>query len=157
MKTKIKRHSRSVISVILALSMLVSCMMVGLIATDAAKTNEQSAVGAKADENSEAVGAKADSDSVGDATDYYWNYQQDMPSSNYSASNHQALTQSSLATNKYYYISTLNTSSTYGMYMTYGGYDQNDKHYKPKSDFTAESNAAYKLSDKGVNNNYGNL
>ena len=45
MKTKIKRHSRSVLSVILALSMLVSCMMVGLIATDAAKVTKDSAVG----------------------------------------------------------------------------------------------------------------
>ena len=37
MKTKIKRHSRVILSVVLALSMLVSCMTVGLIATDAAK------------------------------------------------------------------------------------------------------------------------
>ncbi|MBQ7744678.1 MAG: hypothetical protein IJT85_03790 [Ruminococcus sp.] len=45
MKTKIKRHSRAVISVILAISMLVSCMMVGLIATDAAKVTGDEAVG----------------------------------------------------------------------------------------------------------------
>ena len=146
MKTKIKRHSRSVLSVVLALCMLVSCMTVGIIATDAAKISG----------NTEAVGAQTDSESVGGATDYYWNYQKDMPSSNYSAGNHQALTKSSKATNKYYYIATLDTSSTYGMYMSYGGYGQNDKHYKPNSDFDAESNAAYKLSDKGVNNNYGN-
>lgn len=42
MKSKIKRHSRSVLSVILAISMLVSCMMVGLIATDAAKADGES-------------------------------------------------------------------------------------------------------------------
>ena len=36
MKTKIKRHSRSVLSVVLAVCMLVSCMTVGIIATDAA-------------------------------------------------------------------------------------------------------------------------
>jgi len=42
MKTKIKRHGRSVISVILAISMLVSCMMVGIIATDAAYDNSDS-------------------------------------------------------------------------------------------------------------------
>lgn len=46
MKTKIKRHGRSVISVILAISMLVSCMMVGLIATDAAKVTGDEEVGA---------------------------------------------------------------------------------------------------------------
>ena len=135
MKTQIKRLSKSTLAVILSVCLLVSCMTVGIIATDAAKD---------------------DSESVGDATDYYWNYQKDMPSGNYSAGNHQALTQSSKATNKYYYIATLDTSSTYGMYMSYGGYGQNDKHYKPSSDFDAESNAAYKLTDKGVNNNYGN-
>ena len=59
MKTKIKRHSRSVISVILAVCMLVSCMMVGLIATDAAKLSAD-----------KAVGASVDTDSVG-ATTYY--------------------------------------------------------------------------------------
>ena len=144
MKSKIKRHSRSVLAVILTLSMLVSCMMVGLIATDAARVTD-----------SGTVGATADDESVGGATDYYWNYQKDMPSGNYYASNNQVLTQSSKATNMYYYIATLDTSSTYGMYMSYGGCGQNDKHYKPNSTFTAESNAAYKLSDKG-NNNYGN-
>lgn len=42
MKTKIKRHSRSVLSVVLAISMLVSCMTVGIIATDAAKDDSES-------------------------------------------------------------------------------------------------------------------
>ena len=45
MKTKIKRHSRSVISVILAVCMIISCMTVGIIATDAAKVDRDSAVG----------------------------------------------------------------------------------------------------------------
>ena len=40
MKTKIKRHSRSVISVLLSVCMLISCMTVGLIATDAAKVTD---------------------------------------------------------------------------------------------------------------------
>ena len=57
MKTKIKRHSRSVLSVILAISMLISCMMVGIIATDAAKVADSDT----------AIGAKADSESVGTA------------------------------------------------------------------------------------------
>lgn len=64
MKTKIKRHSRAVISVILAISMLVSCMMVGLIATDAARVTD-SAVGAKTDDTEEAVGAKDEGETVG--------------------------------------------------------------------------------------------
>ncbi len=42
MKTKIKRHSRSVLAVILTLCMLVSCMTVGIIATDAAKVQSES-------------------------------------------------------------------------------------------------------------------
>lgn len=41
MKTKIKRHSRSVLAVILTLCMLVSCMTVGLIATDAARVDSE--------------------------------------------------------------------------------------------------------------------
>ena len=101
MKTKIKRHSRSVLSVVLTLCMLVSCMTVGLVTTDAAKVDGGSAaVGAAADEavaaaidsqpaqeegaaldtdeaddvsaaNSSAVGAKVDSESVGAANVYH--------------------------------------------------------------------------------------
>ena len=101
MKTKIKRHSRSVLSVVLTLCMLVSCMTVGLVTTDAAKVDGGSAaVGAAADEavaaaidsqpaqeegaaldtdeaddvsaaNSSAVGAKSDSESVGAADVYH--------------------------------------------------------------------------------------
>lgn len=41
MKTKIKRHYRSVLSVVLAVCMLVSCMTVGLIATDAARDKSE--------------------------------------------------------------------------------------------------------------------
>lgn len=41
MKTKIKRHSRSVLSVVLALCMLVSCMTAGMIMTDAAKVDDE--------------------------------------------------------------------------------------------------------------------
>lgn len=57
MKTKIKRHSRSVLSVILAVCMLVTCFTVGLVATDAAKA-ESSSTGAQVD--SESVGAIGD-------------------------------------------------------------------------------------------------
>ena len=45
MKSKIKRHSRSVMSVILAISLLISSMMVGLIATDAARIDDDESVG----------------------------------------------------------------------------------------------------------------
>ena len=45
MKTKIKRHSRSVLSVVLALCMLLSCMTAGMIMTDAAKVTDDEAVG----------------------------------------------------------------------------------------------------------------
>lgn len=45
MKSKIKRHSRSVMAVVLAISMLISTMMVGLIATDAARVKADESVG----------------------------------------------------------------------------------------------------------------
>ena len=45
MKTKIKRHYRSVVSVLLSVCMLVSCMTVGLIATDAAQVTGDESVG----------------------------------------------------------------------------------------------------------------
>lgn len=54
MKSQIKRFSKSTLSVILSLCMLVSCMTVGLIATDAAQTVAER-VGAV--DNSESVGA----------------------------------------------------------------------------------------------------
>ena len=45
MKTKIKRHYRSAISVLLSVCMLVSCVAVGLIGTDAAKVDNYNPVG----------------------------------------------------------------------------------------------------------------
>ena len=45
MKQKIKRHYRSAISILLTICMLISCMTVGLIATDAAKVTEDEVVG----------------------------------------------------------------------------------------------------------------
>ena len=81
MKTKIKRHSRAVLSIVLTLCMIVSCMTVGMIATDAAKTADER-VGAVDDSESvgaaddgESVGAVDDSDSVGAniSTVYFFN------------------------------------------------------------------------------------
>lgn len=79
MKAKIKRHSRSALSVLLSLCMLVSCMTVGLIGTDAAQTldaigasADEASVGAdldKAEDGEESVGAAVDDDeSVGDSS-----------------------------------------------------------------------------------------
>ena len=45
MKTKIIRHYRSAISILLTICMLISCMTVGIIATDAAKVDVESTVG----------------------------------------------------------------------------------------------------------------
>ena len=61
MKSKIKCHSRSVMAVVLAISMLISTMMVGLIATDAARVAEINTAGAA---NDDMVGA-TDDDPVG--------------------------------------------------------------------------------------------
>lgn len=56
MKSKIKCHSRSVMAVVLAISMLISTMMVGLIATDAARVAEGNTVGATSDNDSVGTG-----------------------------------------------------------------------------------------------------
>ena len=45
MKTKIRRHYRSAVSVLLSVCMLISCMTVGLIATDAARVSDEESVG----------------------------------------------------------------------------------------------------------------
>ena len=55
MKKRIIHLSKSTVSVILTLCMLVSCVTVGLIATDAAQLTDSQAVGANAE--SESVGA----------------------------------------------------------------------------------------------------
>ncbi|MDO4893444.1 MAG: hypothetical protein Q3989_09105, partial [Eubacteriales bacterium] len=72
MKSKIKRHSRSVLAVILTLSMLVSCMMVGLIATDAARVTDSGTVGAKVD--GEAVGSAETYTVYFDNSVYNWSH-----------------------------------------------------------------------------------
>ncbi len=46
MRQKVKRYSRSAISILLTLCMIMSCMTVGIIATDAAKVSADEAVGA---------------------------------------------------------------------------------------------------------------
>lgn len=80
MKSIIKRNSRSVISILLSVCMLVSCMTVGLVMTDAAQTSQQSATGARAttdetgaminNDTANGKGAAAESGSTGaSATD----------------------------------------------------------------------------------------
>lgn len=71
MKTQIKRFSKSTLAVVLTLCMLVSCMTVGIIATDAAKVSDSGAVGAKIDDNDSSVGAKVEDDEAVGATTYY--------------------------------------------------------------------------------------
>ena len=88
MKTKIKRHSHSVLSVVLAVCMVISCITVGLVATDAAKITADETVGAATDtepvsatDNGDssvsgkpddgALGANTDEDSPVGATSYY--------------------------------------------------------------------------------------
>lgn len=62
MKKRIKHLSKSTVSVILTLCMLVSCVTVGLIATDAAQLTGENRVGAAAPEDSSVAA------SVGDTT-----------------------------------------------------------------------------------------
>lgn len=53
MKTQIKRFSKSTLAVVLSICMLISCMTVGLIATDAAKVASESSVSGNLGENHE--------------------------------------------------------------------------------------------------------
>ena len=78
MKAKIKRHSRSALSVLLSLCMLVSCVTVGMIGTDAAQTldavgasADEASVGADLDKAEDSVGAEADGESVGSGSGYF--------------------------------------------------------------------------------------
>ena len=72
MKTKIKRHSRAVLSVILSLCMIVSCVTMALIATDAANVNDEGTIAAKSDDAS--LGAVDDSEEVGGSYDLYGSF-----------------------------------------------------------------------------------
>jgi len=79
MKTKIKRHYRSVVSVLLSVCMLVSCIAVGLIGTDAAKVTDSDNVAAASTD--EAVGASVDVDArVGSGAGYILKSDNDNPS-----------------------------------------------------------------------------
>ena len=98
MKTKIKRHSRSVISVILAVCMLVSCMTVGLIATDAARISAD-----------ESVGDWNIKDSIQDAK-VYGNFNYDSPSTQSEWTYNQMNQESS---NHYWATFILKASTTY--------------------------------------------
>ena len=70
MKIKIKRHSHAVLSVVLAVCMVLSCMTVGIIATDAAKVNDQGTVGASTDTQPAAdEGAALDNDETADLSE----------------------------------------------------------------------------------------
>lgn len=70
MKTKIKRHSHAVLSVVLAVCMVLSCMTVGIIATDAAKVTDQGTVGASTDtQPATDEGAALDNDETADLSE----------------------------------------------------------------------------------------
>ena len=62
MKQKIKRHYRSAVSVLLSVCMLISCMTVGLIATDAARVTGDETIAAQA----------VDDETVGAGERYLW-------------------------------------------------------------------------------------
>ncbi len=104
MKTKIKRHSRSVISVVLAVCMLISCMTVGIIATDAAKVGDNGA-----------VAATSDSDSVGAQTYYYRG-----------GDNSWGATAMTVSADGFYeYIQSSNSSNQFKIAKSASGYDYN--------------------------------
>ncbi len=118
MKTKIKRHSRSVLSVILAISILISCLMAGIIATDAANGNGG------------ILGANANDEVLGDTTYYYLLISTDSNPSKwtkYATSETQSFTVtpstlglSSFETGKNYYVG-ISSSTSYTNMWSQGG------------------------------------
>lgn len=81
MKTRLKHMTKSTVSVLLSLLMIVSAFTVGIVGTDAAKTTasdpvgaqltEDDSVSAKTEDDGETVGAKVEDDSEVGATTYY--------------------------------------------------------------------------------------
>lgn len=81
MKTRLKHMTKSTVSVLLSLLMIVSAFTVGIVGTDAAKTSasdpvgaqltEDDSVSAKTEDDGETVGAKVEDDSEVGATTYY--------------------------------------------------------------------------------------
>ena len=63
MKKSIKHLSKSTLAVVLSLCMLISCVAVGIVATDAAKVTEQQAVSASVD-NDASAGAALDGETA---------------------------------------------------------------------------------------------
>ena len=81
MKTRLKHMTKSTVSVLLSLLMIVSAFTVGIVGTDAAKTTasdpvgaqltEDDSVSAKTEDDGETVGAKVEDDSEVGAMTYY--------------------------------------------------------------------------------------
>lgn len=128
MKKRIRHFSKSTLSIVLSLCMLVSCVSVGLIATDAAQINAGEKVGADT---------------------WYLEYKKDMPSDYYDGDTNVQLTQSSKNSNKYYKIVTLSANSSYGFFIK----KNNDNNSCYKANVTASSNQEVELS--AYNGNLG--
>lgn len=136
MKTKIKRHSRSVLSVILAVCMLVTCFTVGLVATDAAQSESGS------------TGAKIDTESVGavttDPTGY--GFRGDNNGWNYTAFTRYRNTQLG-----YYYA-----SSNGSFKITKTNTWDNDKTFSKNTTLSTDRSSATELVDE-KNEKSGNI
>ncbi len=156
MKAKLKRHSRSALSVLLSLCMLVSCITVGMIGTDAAQTLD--AIGASLDEAS--VGAALDDgESVGDPSSVYIGYDWDGSWTEKKLDKNSAweVTFSTAKTINFYF----KDGSTYYKYdssqqMPYDSTNQNEfrghKNGNSNLSFSAKA-ATYVVMYTGTNNN----
>lgn len=156
MKAKLKRHSRSALSVLLSLCMLVSCITVGMIGTDAAQTLD--AIGASLDEAS--VGAAVDDgESVGDPSSVTIGYDWDGSWKTKSLSKNSAweVTFSTAKTIQFYF----QDGSTFYKYdssqqMPYDSTNQNEfrghKNGSSNLSFSAKA-ATYVVVYTGTNNN----
>ncbi|MBQ7745751.1 MAG: hypothetical protein IJT85_09360 [Ruminococcus sp.] len=141
MKTKIKRHSRTVLSVILAVCMLASCMAVGIIATSAAYVDGKSVPEAAnaadipgggtngSKDDGEALGAAADDEAVGATYYLLLSYNSNKPTdmTNYVSSSSATFTvtpssfgKSSFETGRNYYVGISSGTSYTNMYSQNG-------------------------------------
>ena len=141
MKTRLKHMTKSTVSVLLSLLMIVSAFTVGIVGTDAAKTTasdpvgaqltEDDSVSAKTEDDGETVGAKVEDDSEVGAMTYYlllgdnnnnpsgWNKYVSSSSQSFTVTP-SSLGLSSFETGRTYYVG-ISSSTSYTNMWSQGG------------------------------------
>lgn len=135
MKQKIKRHYRSAVSVLLSVCMLISCMTVGLIGTEAARVTGDETIAAQA----------VDDETVGANEKYLWIGTSD---NSLSYVGQLSVTGHRLSKGTYYINVTSGTSNWYTDYEWWE--NSNDSAGTPKVDVTGANSITF----DGINNRY---